>query len=191
MAIGASPSQVLKRLSGHATLYEAVVGAMRGTGELSILDVGSGPGPLARLFLDQYGAEKIGKYVGIDFSDQAGTGFRAAFTHFANFRFVRAEITDPELGRINGMHGPFDLIVCCEVLEHLEDDIEICQAIRRIASDGGRIIVSVPARPGIKTHLRHYDNESFGDRVVRHLRPFSKFDTQWIGGRWIIGIADV
>jgi SAM-dependent methyltransferase len=56
----------------------------------------------------------------------------------------------------------FDLALCIEVLEHIDDDAAVCREISRVLKPGGALILSVPYRrwfPYYFTamgHIRHY-----------------------------------
>ena len=41
----------------------------------------------------------------------------------------------------------FDTVVCCQVLEHILDDLSVLREIKRILKVGGRLILSVPVPP--------------------------------------------
>ena len=60
--------------------------------------------------------------------------------------------------------GAFDLVTCCEVLEHLEDDAAAARELFRALRPGGSLLVTVPAGPGRTDwtdewagHFRRYD----------------------------------
>lgn len=76
----------------------------------------------------------------------------------------------------------FDLIVCSEVLEHLQDDRLALQRLTGMLAPGGALIISVPA--GDRTrfdraigHLRHYTEAQLADVLhaagLRVVRVFS------------------
>jgi SAM-dependent methyltransferase len=56
-----------------------------------------------------------------------------------------------------------DLVVCLDVLEHIEDDRAALREIRRILVPGGLLMVTVPAHP----HLWN-DNDQFSHHVRRY-----------------------
>lgn len=65
----------------------------------------------------------------------------------------------------------FDLALCLEVLEHIEDDERAIREIARVLKPGGLLIAAVPYTyywPQYQTllgHFRHYDRESFTARM--------------------------
>lgn len=84
--------------------------------------------------------------------------------------------------------GAFQLILCSEVLEHLEDDDEAVREIARVLADDGRAVITVPYTglgftgflelcriktvhdfPGPERHVRPgYDEKSLGQLLARH-----------------------
>ena len=58
----------------------------------------------------------------------------------------------------------FDLVVACDVIEHVEDDRGACRELRRVLKPGGRLLMSVPLHAARWTefdelvgHARRYD----------------------------------
>jgi len=84
--------------------------------------------------------------------------------------------------------GAFQLILCSEVLEHLEDDDDAVGEIARVLADDGRAVITVPYTglgftgflelcriktvhdyPGPERHVRPgYDEGSLGQLLARH-----------------------
>lgn len=67
----------------------------------------------------------------------------------------------------------FDLVTCCEVLEHLEDDAAAARELLRAVRPGGALLVTVPAGPGRMDwtdawagHFRRYDAPGL-ERLLR------------------------
>ena len=61
--------------------------------------------------------------------------------------------------------GEFDLIVCTEVLEHVEDPVTVVGELRRVLKPGGRLLVTVPFVGAL--HEEPYDFSRFTDRGLR------------------------
>mgnify|MGYP000173614321 CR=1 FL=1 len=59
----------------------------------------------------------------------------------------------------------FDVAVCSEVLEHIEDDGAALDALIRHLRPGGRLYLSVPLRPGLWTRV---------DEAVGHVRRYRR-----------------
>lgn len=75
-----------------------------------------------------------------------------------------AAVYDGELGPDFELGRAFDVIVCSEVLEHIEDDGAALDALVRHLRPGGRLYLSVPQRASLWTqvdeavgHVRRYD----------------------------------
>lgn len=162
-----SPMSVYERLKPtHAPLYDAILDRMRVPGgEVDILDVGAGPGVLAWLFLQRYGAPKIGRYVMLDHSDQAHRGAMGALSYHGvfDFRVVDLEKGVPDI--------PSNLVVCVETLEHLTNDVLVVQGIRAAILYGGRIVISVPVSNRHWLHVRGYDKDAAFGRIYENLKP--------------------
>jgi SAM-dependent methyltransferase len=61
----------------------------------------------------------------------------------------------------------FDLVVCLDVLEHVDDDLAALRELRRVAASGGRLLVTVPAHrwlwgthDELSGHVRRYTRAS-------------------------------
>lgn len=68
----------------------------------------------------------------------------------------------------------FDLILCLDVLEHLENDLAALEELKRVLRPGGLIILSVPAfswlwgkHDELNEHCRRYDYGMLKDVVIK------------------------
>ena len=61
--------------------------------------------------------------------------------------------------------GSFDLVVCLDVLEHIEDDAAALRELHRVAKPGARLVVSVPAHPWLW---------SSHDEMCHHQRRYTR-----------------
>jgi glycosyltransferase involved in cell wall biosynthesis len=94
-------------------------------------------------------------------------------SHYLDYLFTLCA-TRPymHVARTNAMeresypHGQsFDTVVCLNVVEHLEDDLQALENIRDVLEEGGRAIILVPFGPEIFGSL---------DEVLGHFRRYTK-----------------
>ena len=71
--------------------------------------------------------------------------------------------------------GVFDLVVACDVIEHVEDDRRVFAELSRVLKAGGRLILSVPLYPAHWTefddcvgHARRYVPEELLELIAAH-----------------------
>lgn len=112
-----------------------------------ILELGCGPGQLAYLLMKNGYDYRMG----VDFSDEAIKMARAR-----NFgkrdKFWLGDILHPSF-----YNDPvrFNTIICCEVLEHIKEDLKLLELIPK----GTRFIFSVP-NYNSKSHVRYFADEA-------------------------------
>jgi 2-polyprenyl-3-methyl-5-hydroxy-6-metoxy-1,4-benzoquinol methylase len=134
----------------------------------SVLDIGCGSGGVGR-GLKRVGASKL---TGIEVvSEQADL----AREHYDEV--IAASIEEA----LDQLHGPFDTILCLDVLEHLMDPEAVMSELHRMAAPGARLQVSVP-------NARHlslvsdlvlkgtFGYTDWGHRDRTHLRWFTRRD---------------
>jgi ubiquinone/menaquinone biosynthesis C-methylase UbiE len=140
----------------------------------SILDVGAGEG----FTLEMFRKNKIGKKIeGIEYMDDA---------------FILAKQLHPKVSIKKGniyelpyKKDSFDIVVCTEVLEHLDDPGKALQELKRVTKK--YLIVSVPNEPLFTIqrflrgknmlklgdhpeHLQHWKSESFKKFVEKQMQ---------------------
>jgi trans-aconitate methyltransferase len=109
----------------------------------SLLDVGCGNG----LLLSQIDARFPGKRLaGSDLSGVALERNRARFPHMA------FSLTDLATGELP---GGFDVVLCSEVVEHVDDPQGCMDRLARACRPGGRVVVTCPTGPMYPTE-RHF-----------------------------------
>lgn len=139
--------------------------ASPGTGKL--LDFGGGDGATAAR------ARELG------LAGQVGVADRVGVAHKLDFAFC-GDLTDPAfVDAIMAAEGPFDTILCLDVLEHLPDPWATAARLEAMLAPGGTLVVSLP-------NVRHYTVSlplmfagrwTYGDAEVldrTHLRFFVK-----------------
>ena len=95
-------------------------------------------------------------------------------------RYDEVELGDA-IAALDRVTGPFDTILCYDVLEHLVDPAALVRRLREMAAPAGRLHVSVP-------NARHYSlardlvfrgtfgYSDWGHRDATHLRWFTRHD---------------
>jgi len=101
----------------------------RGKGPLRILNVGCGTGGTVPLL------ERLGQVCNIDVSEDAIAIMKQA--GYEAFQVDGVDLPYPD--------GSYDLVVACDVLEHIDDDASALREWRRVLRDGGGILLTVPA----------------------------------------------
>lgn len=121
-----------------------------------ILDWGCGDAFTSRYLLDRLGAERL---VGVDphLTDEQRTLFSEGDP--------RVTLTNREADLPS---QTFDLILCCDVIEHVGDDRALLSTLRRnFLATTGRLVVTVPAFQALfSAHdvaLKHYRRYSLGE----------------------------
>lgn len=142
----------------YYAIWCVIADRLRMLGARSVLDIGCGPGQFARLVLDR----GISNYCGIDFSQ-------------AQIQFARSQCPDLRFEVQDAFEFDFSsvekdtIIVCTEVLEHLNEDIALVERF----PDGMHVILSVPNFPSAG-HVRHF--ESAGHVSDRYTHLFEDLD---------------
>lgn len=130
--------------SHYFPLYKAVFDEVVRFGGQQILEVGCGSGSFAHLLFDKSKLD----YHGFDFSEAAINKARARTGKPDRFSVARAGDDGP-------MQRQYDTIVCLEVLEHIERDLEVVQGWKA----GCACVCSVPNfdQPDHVRFFRHED----------------------------------
>jgi trans-aconitate methyltransferase len=124
---------------------------------LRILDVGCGQGELLR---DLQGRLPAARISGSDLSSRSISDSRARNPTFDLFEM---DVAAPDFAaRYQAQRGAFDLVTCCEVLEHIPDHETAARNVASLLAPGGALIVTVPGGKMSKFdlaigHQRHYD----------------------------------
>jgi SAM-dependent methyltransferase len=120
-----------------------------------ILEIGAGFGNMTR-----HMTEDRELVVASDLDPVAVEYLRGTFrekedVRVASYRFPLGERARDEIHRYG-----IDTLVCCNVLEHIEDDRATLADMREILQPGGRLILLVPALAklygSLDVHLRHF-----------------------------------
>ncbi len=133
-----------------------------------VLDVGCGAGAVARQ-VRRLGATRV---VGIEPQQQAAVAARSTCDEVIATTVERA---------LDGVAGPFDTVLCYDVLEHLVDPWAVLRRLHDAAAPGGRLQVSVPNARHLSLAADLFVRGTFGysssgHRDNTHLRWFTRRD---------------
>jgi methionine biosynthesis protein MetW len=167
------PDQIpgfLKKYSAYGSILNQIPEKTR------ILDLGCGNGNVSKIYLEK------GRVFGIDISGNAlqqavKNGLKVKRHDLNSFPYPFDKQT-------------FDIIILTDVLEHLIDPLNVLKDAKRLLSQSGRVIVTVPnfARLGNRIRmllgdpidLLHFSK--YGDEV-EHLHWFSKPKLEYLIGK--------
>jgi tetratricopeptide (TPR) repeat protein len=131
--------------SDYVDVWRRIAALLREQSGARVLDLGCGPGQFGEFIAQTLPGID---YTGVDFSVEAIAQARHRCPHF---RFEQAALPDAALMRAL----PHDIVVCTEVLEHLEDDLEILASV----PPGRMVIGSVPNYDSF-SHVRSFKTDA-------------------------------
>lgn len=142
-----------------------------------ILEIGPGLGDLSAHLLERYPSAVL------DFSEVSNDAAEVLRNRFAGEPRVTVSQEDL-LGRAD-IEPTFDLVIACEVFEHIENDAAGLRAVGRLMNKGGYFIFSAPchmskwqAADVFAGHFRRYERTELAEKLqsadlaVEHLWTF-------------------
>jgi glycosyltransferase involved in cell wall biosynthesis len=158
-----------------------------------VLEIGAGFGNLTRHLVEQDPRAPVRELVVASDVDPValeylkGSFRESPLVRVASYRFP---LTPAEREEIRGL--AIDTIVCCNVLEHIEDDAGTLADMLAILRPGGRLILLVPALSWLYgtldeqlRHFRRYEKEELEEKVTRS--GFSIEDCRFVNRVGILG----
>jgi SAM-dependent methyltransferase len=153
--------------------------AARWAGQGAVLDVGCGCG---------YGASHLAaagaSVLGVDVSPEA-IGFAQEHYRRPGLAFAVMD------ARALAVEGPFDVVTCFEVIEHVDDAPRVLDEIAKVLADDGILVVSTPDKatyvaggPDGKNpfHVREYTRSEFESLLKAAYPRVRMLDQAWCEG---------
>lgn len=147
----------------YAPLLKKAIAARSHFSELpKILEIGAGTGSLTKELVN------FGSVVATDIATHFVDRLKHRFGARGDFEFFLWDASKPFLGSIN----KFDYIVCFNVLEHIEHDIDALVKWRGLLNPNGRLIILVPnvkwlfsAMDSAAGHFRRYNRKDLTGKL--------------------------
>jgi glycosyltransferase involved in cell wall biosynthesis len=159
-------SQILARLGAAPRFNTWMADTIRPFCGKKVLEIGSGVGNLTRKLIPRP------RYVVSDINPlylQTLSALRADRPYLsASF----CDVTD--VASFPASEGPFDTVICLNVIEHVKDDAASLRNIRSVLADDGRALVLVPQGQW---------NYGTLDEVLGHKRRYAKDQLHELAGR--------
>jgi glycosyltransferase involved in cell wall biosynthesis len=127
-----------------------------------VLEIGGGIGNLTRQFVSRKELYVVG-----DIDEEHLARLRTRFHHRSNLRICHCDLTSP--ADFEPFKDSVDSVICLNVLEHVEDDLQGLRNIHSALRPGGRAIILVP-----------HGQEVFGtlDVALGHYRRYKHSELQ-------------
>jgi SAM-dependent methyltransferase len=137
---------------GRRRVLERVIAGLRLPSRARILDAGCGSGR------NMVELARHGPVTGVELSETSAQLARARET---------GEVVSGSVLEMPFAGDSFELAVCLDVIEHLDDDLGALRELRRVVAPGGSLLVTVPAYPWlwsghdeVNHHRRRYTQRS-------------------------------
>jgi 2-polyprenyl-3-methyl-5-hydroxy-6-metoxy-1,4-benzoquinol methylase len=135
-----------------------------------VLDVGCGTGTTGQLLQARHPARLVGMEINPEVAKQAEP-------------FYDEVLVGPAETLLSELEGPFDTILCYDVLEHLVDPWAVLAQLAALSAPGGRLHVSVPNARHVSLMvdvMLHgtFGYQAHGHRDDTHLRWFTPRDIE-------------
>ena len=128
-------------------------------GEIALLlDIGSGQGDFLAMV---YQSGIVRRCVGFELSE---VGVSISHAKVPTATFHQVDLFAPP-AEVSCLENQADVVVCSEVIEHVDDPVGFCHLIRSYIKPGGRLLVTVPGGPmsafdHFIGHRHHYNRTS-------------------------------
>ncbi len=129
------------------------------------LDAGCGRGLYTRILLG-----RANKVSALDYSENSINALKRRLGHLSQLSLQVGSADNLPFGS-----QQFDLVVHCEVLEHIEDDKKVLSEIFRVLHPRGKLIISVPVPPA-PFHDSEHVREGYTLEQISQLLKNSGFE---------------
>lgn len=152
-------------INHHNFTYNIIISILRQYihNKQSILDIGCGAGTISLYLASTYNKSKV---TGIDISSIAIAACQESAKRLQLNNIIYRQMDFPT----KIPKEKYDIIVCLEVIEHLEDDYLVIKKMYELLNDNGIIILSTPS---VNSPLYKMGFAKSFDKRVGHLRRYN------------------
>jgi glycosyltransferase involved in cell wall biosynthesis len=161
---GSGP-EILDVLSGARRFNAWMADTIRPYVGKRVLEIGAGIGNLTRQLVSRREL-----YIAADIDEEHLARLRTRFHHRSNLRVCTCDLTKP--ADFGPFAGVMDSVVCLNVLEHVEDDMQGLRNIHSVLRPGGKAIILVPHGQEVfgtldvaLGHYRRYKHSELKERM--------------------------
>lgn len=146
----------LDAMAAAVNYYKWIFNELRPHCHGTVLEVGAGTGHLSSLLLR---AEDVKRLILLEPAENLLPALRERFEGHEGVQVIEGSLEDLD------SYVKVDVIVCCSVLEHIEDAKGFLVTMQRVLKREGKVLVFVPANPW-----------SYGpfDEAVGHFRRYTR-----------------
>lgn len=171
-------------------VYRWAARLLRRSADRRVIDVGTGSGVKLRKIVAPVAKVAIGM-------DQ-GSGIEIARSEGDAIEWIEGDLgSDAPWAQL--VNRQFDLVICADVVEHVEDPVDLLRRLHGLIESGGRLLISTPDRlwfdtpsfhgpPSNPRHVREWTSEEFelllesaGFRVLKQRRLFPRGYRRTVG----------
>lgn len=164
-------AETLRMIYEMRSLNEWIFDVMRPVLGRSVLEIGCGIGCFTELLL---GLERI---VAVDINETYIEYVKQRFADSGNVTVFVHDCNHPLPENVRA--HPVETVICLNVLEHIERDVDALRHMRDVLVPGGHVVLLVPAFPALYCsldrelfHFRRYSRKSLNDTLrAANLEP--------------------
>lgn len=171
-----TPSRIYASGFHQYQVYRFAMDYIRSHGVRSVLDLGCGPGTKLALIHEKFPDLK---YLGIDLPE--GVAYCRKTYDFGEWLSVDFNVTTQV-----DLNSKVDLVICSDVIEHVEDPDRLLEFVRGRLSPAGRVILSTPDRDRLNGRANntplnaHHVREWNRSELAAYLQS-AGFEIEWQG----------
>jgi len=159
--------EILDVLSGAQRFNQWMADTIQPYVGSRVLEIGAGIGNLT-----QFLVRRREVYVAADIDEEHMARLKTRFQHRSNLYICKCDLTSS--GDFTALAEEMDSVVCLNVLEHIENDVQGLRNINSALKPGGRAIVLVPQGQEIfgtldtvLGHCRRYSHQQLSERMEK------------------------